>query len=131
MDGEGGGVDRSIPIDHFAQMIDQNQVGDTDVSEINAERIDPKTIGLFGVAGGDVAGHSLIESVTGKQAEGRGEVFLAVAALLGKGGEGARRRQVLDSSWSFGDGAGFGHVAKDIKFGVVGALMNGVACRGG
>src|SRR5471030_2145990 len=102
MDGEGGGVDRAVALDRFAQVVDQNQIGDTDVSEINAERIDPKAIGLLGVAGGDVAGHSLIESVTGKQTEGRGEAFLAVAALLGKGGEGARRRQVLDSSWSFG-----------------------------
>src|SRR5471030_374284 len=119
MDGEGGGVDRAVPLDHFAQMIDQNQIGDTDVSEIDAERIDPKTIGLLGGRGGNKTRNYLIESITGKQAEGCGEVCLAVAALLGKGGEGARRRQVLDSSWSFGDGAGFGHVAKDIKFGVV------------
>ena len=37
VNGEGGGVDRPVALDHLAVVVDQDQVGHPDVTEVHAE----------------------------------------------------------------------------------------------
>ena len=54
-----------------------------DQLEVHAERVDPEVVGPLGVAGGDVAGHALVEAEPPEDPERRGEALLAVQALRG------------------------------------------------
>ncbi len=94
VNGEGCAVDRILPFHHLAVVVYQNQIGDANLAEVHAERIDPEMIEVFGVAGGDVSGDAFIESEAREQAEGSGQALLAVLALLGDGGKGRRSGNV-------------------------------------
>ena len=82
VDGEGGPVDRHVPLDHLALVVDQDEVGDPDVTEVHAEGIDPEVVEALGVAGGDVPGHPLVEAELGEEPEPGGQALLAVEPLL-------------------------------------------------
>ena len=47
-----------------------------------AERVDPEVVGVLRVAGGDVAGHALVEAEPAEEPERGGEALLAVQALV-------------------------------------------------
>jgi len=53
---------RALSLHGFAAMIHQDQVRDADFSEVLAERVDPEVIGQLRIAGGDMAGDSLVET---------------------------------------------------------------------
>ena len=95
VDGERGRVDRPVALDHLAVVVDQDQVGDPDVAEVHAEGVDPEVVESLGVAGGDVAGHALVEAELREQAEGGGQPLLAVEALLLGVCVGSRGQQCL------------------------------------
>ena len=82
MDRERGLVERPLALDDRALVADEQQVADPDVAEVHAERIDPEVVGQLGVAGGDVAGHALVEAESAEESEGRGEVLLSVQPFL-------------------------------------------------
>src|SRR5882724_12256022 len=87
VNGEGRSVDRVLPFYNFAVVIDQNQVGGANLPEVHTERVDPKMIEAFGVAGGDVAGNPFIESKSRKQPKGARQALLAILALLRQSGK--------------------------------------------
>ncbi len=72
-------------------MVHEDEVRRPDVAEVHAEGVHPEAVLALGVAGGDVAGHALVEPEPGEQPEAGGEALLAVLALLLDGGE--RRRE--------------------------------------
>ena len=109
MDRERSGIDRLIPLDHLALLINQDQVRNPNLSEVEAKGIDPETFRVFGVADGDMAGNALVKTEPGEQAERGGEPLLAVAALFLEGGKSRGRREVFRSSRSFG------HVVESIE----------------
>jgi len=39
---------------------------------VHSEGVDPKVVGVFGVAGGDVTGNSFVKAEVGEETEGRG-----------------------------------------------------------
>jgi hypothetical protein len=82
VDGEGRLVQRPVALDDGAVVAHQQQVADADVPEVHAERVHPEVVGQFGVAGGDVARHALVEAELAEQPKRRGEPLLAVQALL-------------------------------------------------
>src|SRR5690348_15282632 len=89
VNGKSCGVHGIFALHHLAMLVHQYEVGGANLPEVHAEGIHPEMVGALRVAGGDVAGHALVESVGGKQAESRGQALLAVAAfflLTGKSG---------------------------------------------
>jgi hypothetical protein len=129
VDGEGGFVDVARAFDDFAAFVDENEVGDADVSEMHAEGVDPEAIGMFGVACGDVAGDAFAETEFGEEAEGGGETLLAVKAFFGRGGEGGRFRCAGD--FDLGGEGGFRHGNLDGGYGRVDCSPAGVRDAGG
>src|SRR6185369_12518274 len=101
MNRKGGGVDRIVALHYFAFVVYQHEVGHADLSEVNAERVDPEPLRIPRVAGRDVSGHSLVVSEARKQAKCGGQAFLAVAPLFGDGTENWRLRNILGSTWGF------------------------------
>ena len=71
VDRERGAVDRRVALDDLALVVDQDQVGDPDVAEVHAERVDPEVVEVLGVAGRDVAGDALVEAEPAEQPERR------------------------------------------------------------
>src|SRR5436190_1564181 len=61
------GVNRVLAFDDFTAAIDENQVGYTDLSEMNAEWIDPEAVVKLGIAAGDVTGYAFVESEFGEE----------------------------------------------------------------
>src|SRR5262249_4792538 len=72
------------------------EVRGLDLGEAGSKRIDPECVGEFGVADGDVSGHSLGEAKRGKDAEAAGESLFPVLPLVGEGAE-CRRRELLEN----------------------------------
>jgi hypothetical protein len=68
---------------------------------VDAERVDPEIIGLLGIARGNVAGNSFIESESREQAETRCEAFFAVPAFFADGSEDRGCGDIFGSSWGF------------------------------
>jgi len=101
MDRERGGIDRIVPFDDLALVVHQDQVGYPDLSEVYAERVDPKPFRIAGIASRNVAGDTLIVSEPGKQAKRGSQALLAVPPLLGYRAEGGRFRYILGSSGRF------------------------------
>ena len=83
VNGESCAVDRMLPFHHLAMVVYQNQIGDTNLAKVHAERIDPEMIETLGVAGGNVSGDAFIKSEAREQAEGAGQALFAVLALFG------------------------------------------------
>ena len=50
------------PLDDVALVVDEDQVGDPDVREVHAERVDPEVVEPLRVAGGDVPGDAFVEA---------------------------------------------------------------------
>src|SRR5262245_13561728 len=98
MNRECGCVDRLASFNHLALFIDEDQVGDTNLSEVDSKRIHPKTVGMLRVADRDMARHSLIESETRKEAKCRRKALLTVAALLCRSSKDGRTGKILNSS---------------------------------
>jgi len=101
MDRKGRAIDRPISFDHFALVVDQDQIGNANVPEVDTEGIYPETVGTLGVACGDVAGNSLVKPEPGEEAKGRGQAFFPVAAFLHRGREGWGYGQVRNPSRGF------------------------------
>lgn len=81
--------------DHFAGVVDENEVGLVHQAESAAEGVHPETIGLDGVAEGDVTCDALVVAVFAEDAEGGCEAAFEVFALFvlvfeGWGSGGAR-----------------------------------------
>ena len=70
VDGEGSLVDRVVAVEDLAGVRDEQQVGDADVGEGLAEGVDPEGIGVFWIAGCDVASHALAEAELAEDPEG-------------------------------------------------------------
>jgi len=64
-------------------VIDEDQVGNPHPGEVPAERVHPETIGVLGVARGDVSGRALVEAELAEDAERGGEAPLALQPLVG------------------------------------------------
>ena len=62
MNDEGGGVDRIAALDDVPFMVAADQVRDLDLTEMDAERIDPERVGKLRIARGDVSGDSFVEA---------------------------------------------------------------------
>src|SRR5215472_4182337 len=82
MDGECGNVDRMVAFDDLAFLVYQDQVRHADVSEMQAERIDPEMIQPLRISRRNVPRNTFIETELGKKAEGGGQTFFAIAAFL-------------------------------------------------
>ncbi len=55
-------IDREIAFDHIAVMVDPDQVGDLDLTEVNTERVYPEGIREFRVACSDMSCDAFIKS---------------------------------------------------------------------
>jgi hypothetical protein len=93
------GVDReSSPVHgggslhYFAAMIDQDQVRHADLAEVLSVGIDPEVIGQLRIAGGNVAGHTFVETEAGEKPERSSQLLFPVLALLSRVGKGRRLR---------------------------------------
>ncbi len=84
VDGEGGGVDRPVAVDHLPDLIDQEKVSDPDLLEVHAEWIDPEMVKMLGIPCRDVAGDPFVEAEMPKQAKGGGQALLAVSTLVSR-----------------------------------------------
>ena len=87
VDGEGGHVHRPVALDDLALVVHEDEVGRPDEPEGHAEGVHPEAVGALGVAGGEVAGHALVEAEAVEQPEGGGHALLDVRALLVGRGE--------------------------------------------
>ena len=83
-----------LAFDDFAAGVDEDQVGGADVGEVDAEGIDPEVVGMFGVAGGDVAGDAFVVTEAGEEAEAGGHTLFTVEAFVGEGGAFGRCRDI-------------------------------------
>ena len=81
VDGEGGTVDGPVALDHLTVVVDPDEVRGPDEAEGQAERVHPERVGELGVAGGEVAGHALVEAEPVEEPEGRGHPLLDVGPL--------------------------------------------------
>lgn len=95
VDGEGCGVYGAIAVEDLAAGVDQDQIRYANMTEVHAKGIDPKTMGIFRVAGGNVSGDAFIEAVAGKESKGGGEPLFAVQSFVGWAIELGRLRQVF------------------------------------
>lgn len=95
MNGKGCKIDFRVAFDHFAGVIDQNQVGGANLAEMQTEGIHPKMIDAFGIARGDVAGDAFVKTKFGKETKSGGEAFLAMTAFFGRSGEDRRAGDAL------------------------------------
>ena len=75
-------------------MVDEDEVAHPDVAEAHREGVDPEQLGELGVAHRDVPGDALTEADAAEDAQGAGELLLAVEALLLDRGEGGRPVEV-------------------------------------
>ena len=94
VDGERGGVHHRVALHHRAGVVDADEVGDADVLEVHAERVDPEPVQVLRIARGDVAGDALVEAELAEQPERRREPLLAVQPLLLDGVELGKEGQV-------------------------------------
>ena len=61
VDDECGLIDHGVALNDLADPVDENQIGNPDVSEMHPERVDPEVVELLGITGRDVASHTLVE----------------------------------------------------------------------
>ena len=94
VDRERGPVHRVAALDDLAVMVATDQVGDADLAEMHAERVDPEGIGELRIARGDMACHALVETELREQPERGGQTLLAVQALFAGAGEHRRGHHV-------------------------------------
>jgi len=87
-----------VAFHNLAGMIHENQVGDTNSTEVQAERVHPETVGPLGIARSDVAGDAFVEAELGEEAKGSGEALLAMTALFGGRGKNRWTRNALHES---------------------------------
>ena len=83
-----GGVIGVLAFQHFAGVINHDQIRDANLAKVHAERIHPKTFFVLGVAHGDVTGDAFVETKFREQTKSRREAFFHMAALLLDRGEG-------------------------------------------
>src|ERR1700722_2998368 len=102
MDGESSRIHGAVAFDDLTLIIDTDEVGDRDMAEVDGEGVDPEKFGVLRVAGSDVAGHSLIETELGEEAEAGGQTLFTVATLLFHGGEDGGRGNRLGPVIHFG-----------------------------
>ena len=67
-----GLINRALADHDLAGAVHQQQVGNPHACEVSAKRIDPEMIGPFGIAGSNMSGQTLIETVAGEQAKRAG-----------------------------------------------------------
>nr|DAT30606.1 MAG TPA: hypothetical protein [Caudoviricetes sp.] len=79
---QGAGVQQSLALHHLALAIDPQQVGDRDLRERHAQRVDPVMLRVHRVTGGEVARYTHFETQAPEQTIGRGEALFAVQAFL-------------------------------------------------
>lgn len=90
VDHVGGRVEQAVgpAVDHFARVVDQDEVGLGDQAEGPAEGVHPEAVRLHGVAQRDVACHAFVEAVFAEDPEGGGQAAFEVFALFVLVGEG-------------------------------------------
>jgi len=54
VDHEGRAISPALAFDDLTLVVDENQIGDSDVAEVHAEGVDPEVVQQFGVPGRDV-----------------------------------------------------------------------------
>lgn len=69
-------------VQDVALVIDAKQIALVDAVEVDAKRIDPETVLLYGVSNSDVAGKSFVKRVVTEDAVSTGELSLDILALL-------------------------------------------------
>src|SRR6202041_2279948 len=90
MDREGRSIHWVFSLHDLALMIHKNQIRSANLPEVHAERVDPKMIEFFGIAGGDMSRDAFIEPKTREKPEGSGEHSFASWRLFSS--VGAHRR---------------------------------------
>jgi hypothetical protein len=81
VDHEGRAIHRALAFDDLTLVVDENQIGDSDVAEVHAEGVDPEVVQQFGVPGRDVPGHALGKAQLAKDAQCASQTLLAVLSL--------------------------------------------------
>lgn len=76
---------RLATLDDVALWVDEEQVADGDVTEVEAERVDPEAVLADGIAIGEVARDAFVEAKHAEYSEGGCEAFLATLSLLLEG----------------------------------------------
>src|ERR1700733_6608095 len=99
MDREGRSIHWVFSLHDLALMIHKNQIRSANLPEVHAERVDPKMIELFGIAGGDVSRDTFIESETREQPEGGGQHSFAVEPFFRRGGKHRRAETLRGDCW--------------------------------
>src|ERR1700737_4517435 len=92
-------VQRMFAFHNFALGVDQHQVGDPNLTEVHAERIDPEMVWLLGIARRDVPRDAFVEAEFRKKAERSGETLFAMPALFRDAGEFGRSRKRRSFYW--------------------------------
>src|SRR5262249_41456808 len=71
------------------------------VAEVNAERVHPEPVRIFGIAHRNVARDALVISETREQPESARQTLLAVTAFFGDGCKHRLRRQIFRPAGDF------------------------------
>ena len=71
-----------LPSTTSPSVVDEDEVPHADELEVHTQRVDPEMVEQFGIACGDVARHTFVESELPEQAEGGREALLAVPAFV-------------------------------------------------
>ena len=77
-------VDRVVPLDDVAVMVDEDQAGELDLREVDRHRIGPVELRVLGIADREMPGEAEVESPLGEGPAGGDEMPLAVVAQLGQ-----------------------------------------------
>src|SRR5215467_16101290 len=92
---KGSEIDFGLAFDDFAGVIDQDQVGSANLTEVEAEGIHPEMIQTLRVPRGDMAGDALVKTKFGEETKGSGEALFAMAALFGGSSKDRRTRNTI------------------------------------
>ena len=88
-------VNRLVCAYNFTLMVHQQQVADSDETEVFTQGIDPEAIEVFRVADGNVSCDTLTKPKVSKQTSGGSKALLAMTAFFLNRSKGRRRKDGL------------------------------------
>jgi hypothetical protein len=85
VNGEGSFIDGPIAFDYISLFVDEDQIGNPDVSEMHTKRVDPEMVMQLRITRRNMTGHAFAETELGEQPKCRSQALLAMQPLFRHG----------------------------------------------